>query len=97
MLKFQKLYPAAYPKAVPIRLNVCQNNGNRMNSLAMETQKKTLKKLSFKPEYAAGNERFGFTSRRDMPPIKTEFTPPQYTYIVEWQLEEMVVSTSAPH
>ncbi len=58
--------------------------------------KKTLKRISFNPNDLISSERFGFTSKKDMPPIKSDFTPPKYTYVVEWQMEEEKVSIRGP-
>ncbi|HNZ70173.1 MAG TPA: hypothetical protein PLT53_13225 [Prolixibacteraceae bacterium] len=62
----------------------------------MDLTKKTVRNLSFNPFQMTGYERFGFTPKKDIKPMRAEYRPPKYNYVVEWQMEEEIRKPEIP-
>lgn len=63
---------------------------SKKSSQAMQSEQRTLKKMSFTSGQWVGYERFSYTPKKDIEPVRSSFRPGAYHFVVEWQMEEEV-------
>jgi hypothetical protein len=59
-----------------------------MKIQAMISEQRNLRRASLVTPHPAGYQRFSYTPKKDIDPVRSSFRPGPYQFIVEWQLEE---------
>lgn len=54
----------------------------------MEFKQKTFRKMSLNANTPLEYERIGITPKKNLQPLRSSYKPPQYHFVVAWQLEE---------
>lgn len=54
----------------------------------MDFNQKTFRKMSITSNSLLEYERIGITPKKDIQPFRSSYKPPQYHFVVAWQMEE---------
>ena len=54
----------------------------------MDLKQKTFRKISSVSDTLLEYERIGITPKKDIQPFRSSYKPPQYHFVVAWQMEE---------